>query len=633
MIKRTGFVRQLGCFSILMLLSWSSAGIHAQQCRGEASMETKQRLTRLAQALGGLENLEKIESLYIRGSVKMGGLSGTSEEWQTARGQHKASINLANVYKNTTIYDGSRGWVVNQNGKVIALAGTPLEDEILSAYLGSFSHLLPGRLEGCVKSLGEDRSRRFYTLQIAPKGGRSFSYYLDKATYLPAKQEIFREGRTTTILYSDWRDFGGVKFPFRMRQSDGNPNNDVLMTTEEVRFITPPDAQFFEKPAGMVKNFRFASGQQSVRIPFSLNSNHIFLQVRVNQSQPLRFFLDTGADVSVIDRRCAVALGLKLSGKLGVGAYGGSVEAAIAKGVSFGLPGVRVSDQTVAVISLDAFQEAGIGRIDGILGSDFIGEFVLEIDYARRFIILHDPATYSHGAGQALPLTIESAPFVKARILLEGREPIEGKFKVDTGSDLSLFLYRPFVESQNLLRANLKTLEISGVGAGGESRKLLARVKGIQLGEFTIADPIIGLAHGNSDDDGEEANADYSGVLGAEILHRFNVVLDYSRNQIFLEKSASFSEPFEEDMSGLVLDVTGSRSKTFKVIGVRQNSPAAEVGLRVGDVITVVDGKLASTYTLEQIERMLRGGERAYTLSVRRGGRFIKTEIKLRRMI
>ena len=61
----------------------------------------------------------------------------------------------------------------------------------------------------------------------------------------------------------------------------------------------------------LAQDVRFSSGNSALKIPFELYNNHIYLQVSVNGSKPLRFILDTGSS-HIIDTKQAKALGLKL---------------------------------------------------------------------------------------------------------------------------------------------------------------------------------------------------------------------------------------------------------------------------------------------------------------------------------
>jgi len=74
-------------------------------------------------------------------------------------------------------------------------------------------------------------------------------------------------------------------------------------------------------------------------------------------SAPLRFILDSGASVWVIDQSQAKPLGLKTEeqGK-NHGAGAGSVDVTYTKNVSFGLTGIETSVPNVALIDLSSLQ-------------------------------------------------------------------------------------------------------------------------------------------------------------------------------------------------------------------------------------------------------------------------------------
>ena len=59
-----------------------------------------------------------------------------------------------------------------------------------------------------------------------------------------------------------------------------------------------------------------------VTIPFELVNRHVVIQVKVNNSRPLSFVLDTGDKFAIIDLERAKELGLTLQGQLRVGGAG-----------------------------------------------------------------------------------------------------------------------------------------------------------------------------------------------------------------------------------------------------------------------------------------------------------------------
>ena len=177
-------------------------------------------------------------------------------------------------------------------------------------------------------------------------------------------------------------------------------------------------------------NTRFTSGKSALAIPFELEGNVIYLQVRVNDSPPLSFLLDTGSSLHILSLRNATSFGMKLRppGK-GIGGVGvGPPDFYIVTDkVSFSLPGVALSNQNLLAMPLDKCDdkstadgsdqsinvdqkgEKKTGRvIDGVLGREFFSNFVVEIDYDARLIDLHDPRSY-HYTGREKSLSLEKA--------------------------------------------------------------------------------------------------------------------------------------------------------------------------------------------------------------------------------
>ena len=86
-------------------------------------------------------------------------------------------------------------------------------------------------------------------------------------------------------------------------------------------------------------------------------------------------------------------------------------------------------------------------------------------------------------------------------------------------------------------------------------------------------------------------------------------------------------------MSGFSLRAYGDDLKTFRVYKVLANSPAAEAGLRVRDVLTNIDGMPASRFTLEEVCQMMKQPGREHKLSIKRGKWIGSMRLKTRRLI
>jgi hypothetical protein len=385
-------------------------------------------------------------------------------------------------------------------------------------------------------------------------------------------------------------------------------------------------------PSRPVPTVRFVSGNSSLKIPFESSSNLILLQARVNDSVPLWFIFDTGADSSVIDSQLAKALRLRPRGKeVGTGSAG-TATALIFRGVSIRLPNLEALNLRISALPID-FLTAPLGRkISGVIGNDILKELVVEVDYASQVINLYEPKSYQYsGSGEAIPITMEdNLPFVRAHIELERRTPIEGKFELDSGSTSAVTFNTPFVNKYKLLDSISRTSQSRLGGVGGTAQAFSGRLKALRLGSFELENSVGRFSRATR---GDDASAKYDGLIGGEIFRRFKVVFDYSRGQMTLEPNAHFSEPYEVDMSGLDLIAEGEGFSVVVVNEVEKNSPAAEAGIREEDIIVAIDGRPAKGLTLPQIREMFMRDGKEYLISLKRGKKELQARVKLRRLI
>jgi hypothetical protein len=293
---------------------------------------------------------------------------------------------------------------------------------------------------------------------------------------------------------------------------------------------------------------RFTSGNSALNIPLEIDNNIILMQVGVNGSRPLRFIFDTGASHTIIHSRRAAELGLKPEGEeLSGNATGGTIRGRMTSGVSLKAGGAEVSNQQIGLV--DFAVPPGF-EFDGVIGYDFINEFVIEIDYINKTMNLYDPRTYSYrGRGDVISLVLADrrTPLTHVMITPPNGPPLKAALEVDTGADRAFIFNSPFVKNHGLLLALTDTTESAGRGAGGEQQIVVGRAKSAQMGRFVFNNPTVGLVLDTQGSGGDEA-AD--GVIGGEIFRRFKVILDYSRRQMILEPNRNINDPYPVDPSG-----------------------------------------------------------------------------------
>jgi hypothetical protein len=281
-----------------------------------------------------------------------------------------------------------------------------------------------------------------------------------------------------------------------------------------------------------------AKAQSPSRIPFELtDGGHVLVRVRVNGSEPLWFGVDSGNEQTLINRRQAEALKLKLQDETqAVGAGEGVVDFALSKNVSFNLSGVKFVLGEIGVLPLELSSRSG-PMIVGLLGYDFISRFVVEIDYEARVMTLYHPKGYLyHGRGEIIPVRMmDNNPHVRVRVALPGLAPFTEMFAIDSGGGgTDLEFYSPFVRKRKLLDSTQQMVEASVEGIGGTSGVRIGKATNLRIGRLVIQNPVVFFSTASQ---GANAGDIGAGVIGSSLLRRFKrVIYDQTRHRMILEE-------------------------------------------------------------------------------------------------
>ena len=374
---------------------------------------------------------------------------------------------------------------------------------------------------------------------------------------------------------------------------------------------------------------------KAVAIPFDFSSNKIYVPARVNGHGPFSFIVDTGSIAMVVDNGCADSVGIRSRDRFDVhGAGDGALSASSASNIDFNVGDAALAKQQINVMPINTAISRSEGRrVDGLLGCPFFENFIVEIDYARREINFwrRQSAIPTSTVGDTLAIELERGNiFTRANIILPDGEKITGRFVVDTGWRSAISLSTSFARDHRIAQRVHGITATAGVGIGGPVTASISRLKGLEFGSTQLEQPIVDVAQSGAGFLNEE---NFAGVVGAEVLRRFRVVLDYPHRRMFLQPNESIHEPFEFDMSGMYLLADGQDFHSFRIASVTAGSPAAETGLRANDIIETINDRPSASFTLEELRRLLRKEPGELTLKVRRGNDVRTVRLRLRRLV
>lgn len=357
---------------------------------------------------------------------------------------------------------------------------------------------------------------------------------------------------------------------------------------------------------------KFENGGNATEVAAAFIDHLVLVPVRVNQGEPSLFQLDTSARDSSIDPSRAAELGL------------GAVKSPV-----LNLSGLDVSFSNLVETPRPDFA-VRLGRAyQGALGNDFLNAVVADIDYARETMQLYDPGVYKYTRkGKSVRVTfVDGLPVVKAKAVIDGRG-VEGDFLVNTALDAPLLVFQKYADAHRI--SLNKSISAASMPIAGAEQASLGRLQRFQIGPFTVQAALVVLSPENPP---VARDAKLAGEIGAEMLRRFGVVFDYSRQQIFLAPDSEFNSEDFEDMSGLAITAGGPNLKRFEITDVRQFTPGADAGLRKGDIIEGINADAAADLSLAEIRNLFRQLGPPLELVVTRNGKTFKTNLQMHRLL
>jgi predicted aspartyl protease len=257
------------------------------------------------------------------------------------------------------------------------------------------------------------------------------------------------------------------------------------------------------------------------------------VQAQVNGSAPLDFLVDTGAGAVVLTAAARQRVPLRTDGQAQNAGTDGRRAVPTSSGNVLEIAGLRWP--RVSLLTIDY---AGGAAFDGVLGWVAFENRIVEIDYERRYLVIHTklPALAAEYAPAELRLR-NGLPFIKCT-LTAGGQASEGWFDLDTGSDGGLVVGQRFAAAHGLTTGlwRLGTAEASG-SAGGVVRQTIVALPKLKIGDYELYQLPLFI------NEQDPAGAAIAENIGSSILKRFNLVLDFQANRAYLRPNRYLYAP------------------------------------------------------------------------------------------
>ncbi|MBK7142616.1 MAG: aspartyl protease family protein [bacterium] len=286
-----------------------------------------------------------------------------------------------------------------------------------------------------------------------------------------------------------------------------------------------------------------SSQARALSVPFTIDRHRVIIPASVNGSKPLRLILDTGLrfDGVYLFHRDAVNL-IDTAGAVqvqvgGAGDGAPSTATMIQTGrLSFG--DVEIRNQSIIISHSEHTQSF---PTDGIIGWNLFGHYIVEIDYDRQVILLHDTVEVISDSGwQVISVEMKKdLPFLQVTVEVTAGEPVPMVVYIDLASEEALELL--VRDDQKFRTPDSLTSQLLGVGLSGEIYGEYGRVGHVNFGGYDLHHVRTAFAPAKTRSKQEGAD----GIFGNDMIRRFNVIFDYPHTRLYIKPNKSFADPFE----------------------------------------------------------------------------------------
>ncbi len=537
----------------------------------------------LAQAAAALGTTPQSGALYEQGAITMAGQTGSYSSWLDFSNGHSISHLTVGPLVLDSGYDGEAWAASNGSTTVNNLPGQQAEN-VTTVFLAR-NEWAASTTGAAIEDAGTaaDGGRTYRRVRIVPDGGVPVTMWFDTSTHLLGRTDFEGDGGTVIDHFSDYRAVGGLMLAHRdvTRQPDGT----IVTTVATTAAIRPlPSGALARTPP--VERGSIAGGAPA-QVPFRLSygpTGNIVLPVSMGNHAPAPMVFDTGGR-NVLTPQGARALGFGGSGGLDVGGVGSSTErAGIANVGTVAVGNATLTGQQALILPLPyGLSVLFPGEtVDGLIGFEMLSNFQTTIDYGKQtmtFAPFANPLPPPANAVVLHLLSNGSTPYVEAEI-----DGVKGIFEMDTGNAGNIVIFKSFADAHGLFR-NAKTLTyVSAGGVGGLLTYQSLRAQSVTLAGATMQAPIVELTDQKT---GAFSSRTVAGNIGAQVLRRFTVQLNYRDATGAFAPNSHLGDPFWADRTGLSLSRVADG---YDVLAVTPGTPAASAGLRQGDRIVAADG-------------------------------------------
>ena len=344
-----------------------------------------------------------------------------------------------------------------------------------------------------------------------------------------------------------------------------------------------------------------------------------------NIKDTFNFILDTGSGgISLDSMTCSLHNIISKKTDTTITGIGGIKKVPFVFDKTLHFPGLSVSRLNFHVNNYEVLTSVYGERIDGIIGYSFFSRYIVQVDFDNHYINVYSPGKFKYPErGITLKPVFTSLPILY--MSLKDRKRLNFNFYFDTGAGLCFLMSERFAKDSAVLLSKRKPLVTQAEGMLGRLEMRLTVIKEVKIGPYRFYNVPSYLY----DDKYNVTSYPFSGgLIGNELLRRFNMVINYPQREIHLTPNRSINEPFDYSYTGLGMYYIEGKIMVMDVI---PKSPAEQAGVKFEDEIVSVGNSLS--FNIQQYKNILQVPNQRIKIIVRRNNELVELYIKTKSIL
>lgn len=283
-------------------------------------------------------------------------------------------------------------------------------------------------------------------------------------------------------------------------------------------------------------------------------------------------------------------------------------------------PGLSVGNLNFHVSDYEILSSVYGEKIDGIIGYSFFSRYIIKVDFDSLNVSVFTPGELKYESGSTVLRPTFSNRLLAQDLIIRDRRKTNSKFFLDTGAGLCLLINEYFVIDSNILLEKRKPIYTQTEGIGGKLHMRITVIKKIQIGNHRFGNVPVYLY---KDEYNVTSYPYVSGLIGTDLLRRFNLTINYPKGEISLVPNSHYKDPFDYAYTGISIYYIDNMIIIEDVI---PGSPGEKAGIKTGDQLLGVGKNL--TNDINQYKTLLQSAKEKIKVIIKRDGELLELIIR-----